>query len=69
MRSSVGRLGDSSSSAPHSPQLDRILTSLMDASSQLSFEGFVENGGQERGKFGSGLDLEFVQHIHIRSRI
>lgn len=52
--------GQGQTMTPVLPLLDRILTSLMDASSQLSLERFVEDGGQERGEFGSGLSLQFL---------
>lgn len=43
----------------------RYIVFILGASSQFALEGFVENGGQERGEFGSGLSLKFLDGIHF----
>ena len=47
----------------------RRLCSLMPApvgmDLEFPLEGFVEDRGQQRGEFGSGLGLEFFELIHL----
>lgn len=39
------------------------MTSLI---SQLSFERFVQNGGEEGVQLGGGLGLQALQRVHLR---
>jgi hypothetical protein len=63
MRAVEGSLGHSPKERDREIECHGLLsTSLL----EFAFEGFVEDGGQERGEFGCGFSLEFLQHVHLR---